>query len=137
MFYFLVTLKFTLKNVTSFWGLAFCLPASLLKRFGKLRLISSVAFFSYRFKNSKWKPMDFCFVLLYMRNFEKKVVVVVWKKTIDVDGWKNVMGIRKTSGELKSSSVANTKNKNKSFLCFVNYTVLFNVLIIKKFHLQK
>ena len=65
--------------------------------------------------------MDFCFVLLYMRNFEKKVLVVVWKKTIDVDGWKNVMGIRKTSGELKSSSVANTKNKNKSFLCFVNY----------------
>ena len=45
--------------------------------------------------------MDFCFVLLYIRNFEKKVVVVVWKKIIDVDGWKIVMGIRKTSGEFK------------------------------------
>ena len=44
--------------------------------------------------------MDFCFVLLYIRNFEKKVVVV-WKNIIDVDSWKIVMGIRKTSGELK------------------------------------
>ena len=29
-------------------------------------------FFTFRFEKSEWKPMDFCFVLLYMRNFEKK-----------------------------------------------------------------
>ena len=42
----------------------------------------------------------FLFCTFVHTEFWKKVVVV-WKNIIDVDSWKIVMGIRKTSGELK------------------------------------
>ena len=97
-----------------FEGLLFCTPGErsqigLVALFDKFR-----CFFSFRFKKSKWKPMDFCFVLLYNAEF--------WKKGCGGgDYWcwwlKQVEGDPEDQGELKIIVCRDTKI-NKSFFMF-------------------